>query len=598
MKRTRWTVSAVVVCQAVLLLQAADKEEPKGAAAVNRVRFFPAPGREKAMVGGKFVGSNLAPNNGSQVLAEIKNAPAAGQWTELTFTNDKVYRWIKYEAPAGAHGNVAEIEFYAGKEKLEGKGFGSAGQRMGRSWQKALDGDTSTWFDSDDADGQFVGIDLGEKVCANRPALKPGPGIQKAAVKVALSSGTPGAVIRYSTDGTIPGPTDGMVYSAPIAVDKTTTLVAVAFKDGLAASSPAAGTYVVGDLKPGLTTLHIGNSLTNTTGQFPQLARTAGIQHEYRSFTAGGALTKGLWDMRQDKGKDRWEKTLTDLKKIDHFTIQPRDFDLAREADHDVRFLNEVRKKAPDFQPWLYVEWVEKNRGRPSDKGKVPSSQMKTTPPALTWEESMAAMLLYGEELQLKLGETYKEGKRPRIIPSCLAMGWIKNMIDQGKLPGASPGAFYPLLYSDSVHPNANGAYLVDLTWYAALYREAPEGKFLPVNTVLTAEQAKIMQRLAWETIKNYPDCGLYEEGKTLVAKPEFSPAPAALKDVTRVTLSSATPGAWFRYTLDGTVPTRTRGYVYCGVVSVRPGMTLKAVAYKSGMADSPVAEATYADAK
>ena len=46
--------------------------------------------------------------------------------------------------------------------------------------------------------------------------------------------------------------------------------------------------------------------------------------------------------------------------------------------------------------------------------------------------------------------------------------------------------------------------------------------------------------------------------------------------------------------TMDGTTPTRTRGYVYCGVISARPGMTLKAVAYKSGMADSPVVEATY----
>jgi hypothetical protein len=64
------------------------------------------------------------------------------------------------------------------------------------------------------------------------------------------------------------------------------------------------------------------------------------------------------------------------------------------------------------------------------------------------------------------------------------------------------------------------------------------------------------------------------------------------------LTLKSATPGAWFRYTLDGTTPTRTRGYVYCGVISVRPGMTVKAIAYKSGMADSPVVEATFGASK
>ena len=59
------------------------------------------------------------------------------------------------------------------------------------------------------------------------------------------------------------------------------------------------------------------------------------------------------------------------------------------------------------------------------------------------------------------------------------------------------------------------------------------------------------------------------------------------------MTLTSETPGAWFRYTLDGTPPTRTRGYVYCGVINVPAGTTLKAIAYKSGMADSAVAQLT-----
>jgi hypothetical protein len=120
------------------------------------------------------------------------------------------------------------------------------------------------------------------------------------------------------------------------------------------------------------------------------------------------------------------------------------------------------------------------------------------------------------------------------------------------------------------------------------LYRESPEGKVLPLGTGLTSEQAKMMQRLAWDVVKNYPDCGLYEEGKTPVEKPIITPG-AAKKDITPTTLTSKTPGAWFRYTLDGTTPTRTRGYVYCGVVSIPAGRTLKAIAYKSGMADSEV---------
>jgi hypothetical protein len=561
----------------------------------NRVRFYPAPEREKAMVGGKISGSNVSATSGFTVLAEITTAPPAGKWSDMSFKNEKVYRWLRYEAPTGSHGNVAELEFYAGEKKLAGQGYGSPGARAGRSWNKALDGDTATWFDSDSADQQFVGIDVGDKATAGTPVMDPKPGDHKKSLTVTLKCRVPEAVIRYTLDGTVPGPRGGTVYAEPLAVDKVTTLTAVSFKDGMAPSPPASGLYWLETAaKPGLSTFHVGNSLTNTTGQFATFARTAGYPHEYRSFTAGGALTKKLWDVDVATRKDAWEKLLASYKKIDHFTVQPRDFNVAEEADYDIRFFNAVRQKFPDVQPWLYAEWVEKNRGRPTDQGKVPSSQMKTLYPALTWEESMAAMLLYNEELQLKVCETYKEGKRPRVLPSAVAMGWVKNAIDNGKFPGAEPGSFYPLLFSDGVHPNVKGGYLVDLTWYAAFYRESPEGRMLPVNTGLTAEQATAMQRLAWEVVKNYPDCGLYEVGTKHVSTPRFSPAPAALDNVTPVMLSSATPGAWFRYTLDGTEPTRTRGYLYCGVVSVRPGLTLKAVAFKSGMADSPVAETTF----
>jgi hypothetical protein len=350
-------------------------------------------------------------------------------------------------------------------------------------------------------------------------------------------------------------------------------------------------------LKPGLATFHIGNSLTNTTAKFPDFARTAGIDHQYKSFTAGGHLTWQLWDNQLPKRQKEWDAKLASYKKIDHFTIQPRDFtknSVDHESEYAIRFFELIRKHSPDMQAWFYAEWVEKNRGRPTDQGKVASRQMKQTNPALSWEESMAAMLLYNEDLQAKVLETYKEGKRPRVLPSCVAMGWIKNLIDQGKFPDAEKGSFYPLLFSDNVHPNVKGGYLVDLTWYAAFYRESPEGKVLPSGTGLSEGQAKMMQQLAWDVVKNYPDCGLYEEGQKPVAVPEFVPhgEPAAGK-TQAVTILSQTPGAWFRYTLDGTVPTRTRGYVYCGILNMPVGATLKAIAFKSGMADSTVTEIT-----
>jgi hypothetical protein len=291
------------------------------------------------------------------------------------------------------------------------------------------------------------------------------------------------------------------------------------------------------------------------------------------------------------RGVPSWADYWNKIGKIDLLTMQPRDFDLDKEIAAEVNFIKLFRQKAPDLQPYLYCEWVEMARQRPSDKGTVPSFQMQKTFPALTWEESMSAMLLYVEELQHRLAPAYPEGKRAHIIPTALAMGWIKNRIDHGQFPGAKAGTFYPLLFNDQVHPadapihgTANGAFLVDMTWYSLFYHETPEGKVLPIETTFTPEQVRAVEQLAWEVIKNYPDCGMYEEGKTPCGLPEFA------NDGKIITLKSSTPGAWFRYTLDGTTPTRTRGYVYCGAISVQPGIALKAVAYKSGMADSEVA--------
>jgi hypothetical protein len=158
-----------------------------------------------------------------------------------------------------------------------------------------------------------------------------------------------------------------------------------------------------------------------------------------------------------------------------------------------------------------------------------------------------------------------------------------KNRLEQGLIPGFSARDFDPLMFYDNVHPGDAGRYLLCMTWYAAFYGESPVGKMPPLHANLTAEQAAALQQLAWEVVKNYPDCGLYEEGKEPCASPQFS------NDGKSITLKSSTPGAWFRYTFDGSPPSRTHGYIYCGRISLQPGIQIKAIAYKSGMSDSAI---------
>jgi len=77
-------------------------------------------------------------------------------------------------------------------------------------------------------------------------------------------------------------------------------------------------------------------------------------------------------------------------------------------------------------------------------------------------------------------------------------------------------------------------------------------------------------------------------------AAPAFSPAGGTFSSAQSVTISSSTSGASIRYTTDGSTPTSTSGTLYAGPVNVAATLTLKAIAFKSGLADSAVTTATY----
>ena len=71
-------------------------------------------------------------------------------------------------------------------------------------------------------------------------------------------------------------------------------------------------------------------------------------------------------------------------------------------------------------------------------------------------------------------------------------------------------------------------------------------------------------------------------------AAPVFDPAPGAYTSEQHVTLTSATPGATFRYTTDGSDPTCTTGTSYGGPIAIANSLTLKAVACASGYLRQP----------
>ena len=90
----------------------------------------------------------------------------------------------------------------------------------------------------------------------------------------------------------------------------------------------------------------------------------------------------------------------------------------------------------------------------------------------------------------------------------------------------------------------------------------------------------------------------------TQCAKPTLIPSDATTATLyVTVKITTRTAGAYLRYTLDGSTPTGgpagngTQIEAATGKIEFTVGpreKTLKAIAYKEGLADSPVAEATY----
>jgi alpha-tubulin suppressor-like RCC1 family protein len=77
------------------------------------------------------------------------------------------------------------------------------------------------------------------------PVFSPSPGSYTSAQDITMTTSTPGAAIRYTTDGSTPTDTSGTVYAAPVHLAASTTLKAVAYRTGWTTSDVTSGEYVI-----------------------------------------------------------------------------------------------------------------------------------------------------------------------------------------------------------------------------------------------------------------------------------------------------------------------------------------------------------------
>jgi hypothetical protein len=83
---------------------------------VAQIQYYPRAGYLDRHVGGRFVG--ITPSDDEVLLATIPSSPTV-RWNALSVQSSETFNRVKYEAPDGAYGNIAEIALYGSQTAEE-----------------------------------------------------------------------------------------------------------------------------------------------------------------------------------------------------------------------------------------------------------------------------------------------------------------------------------------------------------------------------------------------------------------------------------------------------------------------------------------------
>lgn len=154
----------------------------------------------------------------------------------------------------------------------------------------------------------------------------------------------------------------------------------------------------------------------------------------------------------------------------------------------------------PETRVYLYETWHSLKSG--------PQTVIEGDPGSgVPWRERIGADRAAWRDLASEASRGRPSGSPAiGVIPAGQAMGRLADEIEAGRVPGMTS---IREAFSDDIHPNAKGLYLVAMVHLAAITGESPQG--LPArltrnwqsrDAVISDRLAAVMQRIAWETVQ------------------------------------------------------------------------------------------------
>lgn len=464
------------------------------------------------------------------------------------------------------------------------------------------------------------------------PTFSPAGGTYSGAQQVSLATTTPGASIRYTTDGSTPTETSGTLYTgSPIPVGASMTIKAIAYEGGMNDSAISSASYTIntgggGGGSNGSMALVQSNAIASASpGNFNQAVAFAS------PVMAGDAIivfvqnySSAVTTAVSDSCNDQFTEIAGSPVSIPGAGTA-RWF-VAKSAAGGTCAVNVSYGSGTNYGGVAIFEVsglgganlaLDQSAGA---SGNGSTASVSITPRqansfaiAQVWSNNGGAVALGGNwttQERARFSTTYQNNlagwqilstTNPVVVGTAIGGGaWIAMAANFYKSGGGSTGG---TVATPTFSP-APGAYTqpvtISTTTSGATIRYTTDGS-TPTETngtvysgPVTLTQTTTLKAIAYAA--GMTDSGIasgtYTVSSGTVAIPTFNPLPGTYTQP--VSITTTTPGATIRYTTDGTTPSETNGNIYSGPVSLAATTTIKAIAYESGYVDSAVAAGTY----
>jgi hypothetical protein len=271
-----------------------------------------------------------------------------------------------------------------------------------------------------------------------------------------------------------------------------------------------------GAKKQTLRVYHVGNSVTDTIrpGALAEMARSRGHRHVWGRHMIPGAPLSWIYEHLDSGFKEEpfgyYPKALSRYP-WDVLTLQPFDR-LLTPPDGDLamakKFLDLALPQSPNLHLYVYSRWPRKNPDGSLDYEKKWLRRYTGG-----WDGTEETRD-YFERLTRELRAAYpKRADRIFLVP----VGDVLLELDRRMKVGAVPGyADVSDVYTDGIHLNNVGSFIVGTAFFAALYREDPRGLPSAPYGVNDPKLARQVQDAVWTVVRRHPLAG--------VARPAAAP--------------------------------------------------------------------------